>query len=96
MSITKGSDMISLAEYYGKAQHSVKCRQISDMAVEDRVEVHYPKTWLDKLDFIDRVHEEGAKSDKEVVESIKSKHTIKRSHGKLGGNLEDVHMQDKK
>ena len=64
-------DMVTLHEYYGKAQNSVKCRQINDMAMEDRVEVRYPKTWLDKIDFIDRVHEEGAKSDKEIVAKLK-------------------------
>ena len=73
MNIIKGSEMVSLRDYYGKAQHSVKCQQIYDMAIEDRVEIQYPRTWLDKLDFIDRVHEEGAKSDKEIVEMIKEK-----------------------
>ena len=71
MSIIKASEMVSLRDYYGKAQYSVKCQQIHEMAIEDRVEIQYPRTWLDKLDFIDRVHEEGAKSDKEIVEKIK-------------------------
>jgi len=72
MNITKGSEMISLRDYYGKAQHCVKSQQIHEMAIEDRVDIHYPKSWLDKLDFIDKVHEEGAKSDKEIVENLKS------------------------
>ena len=94
----KQSEMITVSEYYGKAQSSVKCREINDMAIEDRVEINYPKTWLSKLDFIDKVHEEGAKSDKEIVEAIKKKHkkNSKRSHDKLGGNLEDVHMVNNK
>ena len=69
----KSSEMVSLNEYYGKTQNCVKCRQINDMAIEDRVEISYPKSWLDKLDFIDRVHEGGARSDSEIVESLKIK-----------------------
>ena len=74
----KQGEMVSLSEYYGKAQSSVKCREIMDMAIEDRVAIQYPKTWLDKVDFIDKVHEEGAKSDKEIVEELKAKHTEKK------------------
>ena len=67
----KTSEMVTLTEYYGKAQSSVKCQQINGMAIEDRVEISYPKSWLDKLDFIDKVHEEGAASDKEIVANLK-------------------------
>ena len=70
---TKPSEMVSLTEYYGETQNGVKCRQINDIAFEDRVEIHYPRTWLDKLDYIDRVHQDGAKSDKEIVEHYKKK-----------------------
>ena len=56
-----------------------------DYAIEDRVHTEmkkipnnaypevraYPRTWLDKLDFIDRVHESGAKSDQDIVNQIK-------------------------
>tara|TARA_R110000787_G_scaffold55932_3_gene128769 strand:+ start:4037 stop:4273 length:237 start_codon:yes stop_codon:yes gene_type:complete len=67
----KQSEMVSLSEYYSKAHTtSVKCRQISEMALEDRVEVHYPRTWLDKLDFIDKVHEGGALSDTEIIAKV--------------------------
>jgi len=71
----KQSKMVSLSEYYLKA-HSMynsnaKCREIAEMALEDRVDVHYPKTWLDKLDFIEKVHEGGALSDTEIIAKLK-------------------------
>ena len=82
----KPSDMVSLYEYYGKAQGMFIGQKVYEISVEDRVETStkliknskyngtvrtYPRTWLDKLDFIDRVHEDGAKSDKQIVEQIK-------------------------
>jgi len=82
----KASEMVSLYEYYGKAQGSLIGFKVYEIAVEDRVETGfrvtgnskypqvrtYPRTWLDKLDFIDQVHEEGAASDKEIVNKIKN------------------------
>ena len=79
------SEMVTLYEYYGEAKGSVVGRKVMDFAIEDRVHTEmktipndkypevraYPRTWLDKLDFIDRVHETGAKSDKDIVNQIK-------------------------
>ena len=78
------SEMVTLYEYYGKAQGPVIGRKVMDHAIEDRVytemkkipnnaypEVRaFPRTWLDKLDFIDQVHESGAKSDQEIIDKI--------------------------
>ena len=79
------SEMVTLYEYHGKAQGMVVGRKVYEIAIEDRVETTmkptgntkypmvraYPRTWLDKLDFIDRVHEDGALSDKQIVEKFK-------------------------
>ncbi len=78
------SDLVSLYEYHGKAQGSTIGMKVWEQAVEDRVETGlrdtknlkypqvrtYPRTWLDKLDFIDQVHDGGAKSDKEIINEI--------------------------
>ena len=85
------SDLVSLYEYHGKAQGSTIGMKVWEQAVEDRVETGfrdtknlkypqvrtYPRTWLDKLDFIDRVYEEGALSDKEIVDKIVKQHVKK-------------------
>ena len=78
------SEMVTLYEYHGKAQGMVVGRKVYEIAIEDRVETTmkptgntkypmvraYPRTWLDKLDFIDQVHESGAKSDQEIIDKI--------------------------
>tara|TARA_A100001201_G_scaffold589_1_gene1547 strand:- start:1616 stop:1909 length:294 start_codon:yes stop_codon:yes gene_type:complete len=78
------SEMVTLYEYYGKAQGPVIGRKVFETAIEDRVHTEmktiknakyptvraYPRTWLDKLDFIDQVHESGAKSDQEIIDKI--------------------------
>tara|TARA_R110001583_G_scaffold13766_6_gene58762 strand:- start:4113 stop:4394 length:282 start_codon:yes stop_codon:yes gene_type:complete len=81
---TKQSEMVTVSEYYGKAQSGVKCREINDMAMEDRVDIKYPKTWLNKLDFIDKVHEGGAKSDKEIVKQMISQTEVEMEQTKKG------------
>ena len=84
----KPSEMVTLYEYYGKAQGMLIGQKVYEIAVEDRVETilkdipnrkypqvrAYPRTWLDKLDFIDQVHEGGAMSDKEIVNKIKNEY----------------------
>ena len=85
----KASEMVSLFEYYGKAQGMLIGQKVYQISIEDRVtsstkEVSnkaytgtvrtYPRTWLDKLDFIDRVHDGGALSDKEIVNKIKNEY----------------------
>jgi hypothetical protein len=84
----KASEMVSLYEYYGKPQGSLIGFKVYEIAVEDRVKIGfrvtessqyprvrtYPRTWLDKLDFIDQVHDGGAKSDKEIVNKIKNEY----------------------
>ena len=85
------SEMVTLYEYHGKAQGMVVGRKVFEMAIEDRIHTEmkptdnrkfpvvraYPRTWLDKLDFIDRVHETGAKSDKEIIEKIVNEYEAK-------------------
>ena len=87
----KPSQMVTLFEYYGKAQGAIIGMRVYETAVEDRIETGhkqipnskypqvrtYPRTWLDKLDFIDQVHETGALSDKEIVEKFKAEHKTK-------------------
>ena len=83
------SEMVTLYEYYGEAQGPVVGRRIFEQAIEDRVHIEmktiannkypqvraYPRTWLDKLYYIDQVHETGAVSDKEIVDNIVNKLT---------------------
>ena len=78
------SEMVTLFEYYGKAQGMVVGRKVYETAIEDRVETEmkptgntkypmvraYPRTWLDKLDYIDQVHENGAVSDKDIINKL--------------------------
>ena len=82
------STMVSLFDYHGKAQGGSIGLKVYEQAVEDRVEIGikqipnakypqvrtYPRTWLDKLDFIDQVHDNGAASDREIVENIVKKY----------------------
>ena len=85
----KASEMVSLYEYYGRPQGMVIGQKVYEVSVQDRVESNtkliktskyngtvrtYPRTWLDKLDFIDQVHDGGAKSDKEIVNKIKNEY----------------------
>lgn len=85
------SDLVSLYEYHGKAQGGAIGMKVWEQAVEDRVETGikqipnakypqvrtYPRTWLDKLDFIDQVHDTGAASDKEIIEKIVKEYEAK-------------------
>jgi|TARA_R100001015_G_C4618614_1_gene175130 hypothetical protein len=78
------SEMVTLFEYYGKAQGQTIGRKVYETAIEDRVATEmkptgntkypmvraYPRTWLDKLDYIDQVHENGAVSDKEIIDKL--------------------------
>ena len=85
------STMVSLFDYHGKAQGSAIGLKVWEQAMEDRVEIGikqipnakypqvrtYPRTWLDKLDFIDQVHDTGAASDKEIIEKIVKEYEAK-------------------
>ena len=93
----KPSDLVSLFEYYGKAQGMIVGQKVYEISVEDHIPSGqkdvsngtyrgpvrtYPRTWLDKLDFIDKVHEGGAKSDKEIVAKLQEEHKSQKASKK--------------
>jgi len=87
--VYRGSDMVSLYDYYGKAQGMERGLEVYGMAMEDHVHTDhqyvnqggyegrvrtYPRTWLDKIVFIEVTHLTGAKSDDEIVKQMTQKY----------------------
>ena len=85
--VYRESEMVSLYDYYGKAQGMARGLEVYGMAVQDCVHTDhqqvrqggyegrvrtYPRTWLDKVVFIELAHMDGAKSDSQIVEDLQN------------------------
>jgi len=85
--VFRESESVSLYDYYGKAQGMKRGLEVYGMAVQDCVHIDsqqvnqggykgrvrtYPRTWLDKVVFIDLAHQGGAKSDSQIVEDLQN------------------------
>jgi len=70
---------------------SERLKELKDAAIEDRVHLDYrntadkgrvvlfPQSWLERMDWIAQVHENGAKSDIEIIEDLKYKYEMDKA-----------------
>ena len=87
--VYRKSDMVSLYDYYGKAQGMERGLEVYGMAMEDCVHTDhrqvdqggyqgrvrtYPRSWLDKIVFIDLAHQTGVISDDALVTKLTQKY----------------------